>query len=626
MANIKSPRAVIIGTQSYTYEPYDVYFWFGILTVVFLAACVTRLQDLKLWLRLRRIAAGGSIISKPTSIFGRTAAYITQLLRSVSYTQATPASSAFTVPTLGTSLMITSYIAFLLALQFYPPTKGLTSSGYRAGWLAVAQFPLLIALINKNNIITHLTKTSYERLNILHRWVARSLLLLATLHLAFLYRAFAPTTPGGILHLDFVSKPCVPTGLAAYALLIWMNISTLAPIRAWCYELFILQHVLSWLGLITCVIIHVPSSDEPRTLIYVWLPLALYIADKLLRAVRLAHRNRRACPTATLEPFAADEAECTEGFTKIVIPNPGFQKWSPGAHVLLSFPSFAPGESHPATIVSTPKSHGGDVVCLLKAETGFTRILSRYTTGMDEDAAVAKTAKVLVDGPYASGVPSMAGFESVVFVAAGTGVTYTLPLLQGLAERIAGGNAVLPVRKVKFVWVVRSLSMVKTLLGEVAGAVKRIDSKGVDVSVVVYVTGKGEGRGLESRGTDGTGSIGEDEMVVMKAFTPVMATREASVVADTYDIEKGEWRVYAVRMQSVAGLANDGPRLAEVRKGRPDLEEVIGDVVKEAEGEVGAVACGPIGFTRDVRNQVAGLGWRGKAGAGVYLWVEGQGA
>ncbi|PNS21609.1 Ferric/cupric reductase transmembrane component 1 [Sphaceloma murrayae] len=625
---MNQPRDVVVGGTTYKYEPYDVYFWFGALTVIALVAIVRRLQDLRIWLRLRKIASGGSIVNRNPGLFSRSTKYFIQLLRSISYTQATPTSPVWTLPTLGTSLMITSYIAFLLALQFYPPTKSQTSQGYRAGWLAVAQFPLLIGLINKNNIITHLTKTSYERLNVLHRWTARSLFLLATLHFVFLYRSFAPTTPGGILALTWTTKPCVPTGLAAYALLIWMNISTLSPIRRWCYEFFVLQHILCWFALIACVIVHVPSHTEPRTLIYVWLPLAMYLADRAWRFLRLANRNRSGMPVAILEPFEADEVEKTEGFTKISIKNPGFAEWQPGSHVLLSFPGFAPAEAHPATIVSTPKSNGGQVICLLKAENGFTKILSRFTTAEGESR---KQEKVLIDGPYRSGCANVAGFETVVFVAAGTGVTYALPLLQDLAERIAGGNAVLPVRKAKFVWVVKSLSMVKALLGEVASAVKRIDSKGVDIMVTVYVTGnlgsKDGERSLDSRGTDGAASsIDDDERLVMKAFTPIMATREASVLASKEDMEKGEWKVYAVRMQSISGQTMDGPNLAEVRRGRPDLKEIMAEVVQEAEGEIGAVACGPIGFIRDVRNRVADLGFKGKAGHGIWLWVEGQGA
>ncbi|KAF2219471.1 ferric reductase NAD binding domain-containing protein [Elsinoe ampelina] len=575
--------------------------------------------------RLRSVAAGGPIAFKPTSVFDRVFVRTRQIFRSIGYAQATPNSRVFSMPPLGTTLLITCYVAFLLALEFYPTSTGLESSGYRAGWLAIAQLPLLIALINKNNVITLMTRISYERLNTLHHWVARALLLLALIHFAYLYVAFSPD--GSIFDLEWTGRQCVPTGLAALCLLIWINLSTLAPIRRLCYEFFVIQHIICWLVLIGLLITHVPSSEEPRLKIYLYIPLTLYLIDRLWRVIVLLHRRSVGTPIATLQPFP-DDSSSSEGFTKITIPKPNFI-WQPGSHVLLSFPSFAPGESHPATIVSTPTSHNGAIICLLKAETGFTRILSRYTTRTASDTTRSTAqAKVLIDGPYASHCPSPAAFESVLFIAAGSGVTYTLSHLQALAERMAAGTCVLPVRKVRFVWVVRRLCIVRTLLGEVAGAIKRLDAKGVEVSVQIYVTGREESAQQEeggdagSRGTDG--STGEDERGIVKAFTPVMATREASVVADSQDLEKGEWRLYAVRMQSVVG--QEGPRLAEVRRGRPGVGESVREVVDGAEGEVGVITCGPGGFVRDVRNGVAGLGWKGEVGAGVWLWVEGQGA
>lgn len=48
--------------------------------------------------------------------------------------------------------------------------------------------------------------------------------------------------------------------MAAYALLLWMNLSTLAPLRHWCYEFFVAQHVLTFFGFIIAIMMHVPAS------------------------------------------------------------------------------------------------------------------------------------------------------------------------------------------------------------------------------------------------------------------------------------------------------------------------------------------------------------------------------
>jgi len=103
--------------------------------------------------------------------------------------------------------------------------------------------PLLILLAGKMNIIGLLTGASYERLNVYHRWVARGLLMLASMHFGFQSHGW---NLYGLMRLEWDTDTCPPTGITAYAFLLWMNLTTLAPLRNMSYKLFVVQHIITF--------------------------------------------------------------------------------------------------------------------------------------------------------------------------------------------------------------------------------------------------------------------------------------------------------------------------------------------------------------------------------------------
>lgn len=117
------------------------------------------------------------------------------------------------IPPLGAIIMLLAYLGFILALEFInvhvDGDQGYESLGLRATWLSMAQMPLLILLAGKNNLIGYMTGLSYERLNVLHRWVARCLLLTATLH--FGYQSYGWNRLG-LMQLEWATDSCTPTG------------------------------------------------------------------------------------------------------------------------------------------------------------------------------------------------------------------------------------------------------------------------------------------------------------------------------------------------------------------------------------------------------------------------------
>lgn len=239
-------------------------FWYGVVVVIGLATLCNFLQWLTLQLRLRAAAHRRQYPARPQRLLSRWFATATAISREVSYPQITPTTRLlwFKVPPFGTIILLLCYLAFALALEFIDNdvhgAQYWQALGVRAGWLSVAQMPLLILLINKNNVIGALTGASYERLNVLHRWSSRIMLLLTILH--FGYQSYGWSQYPGLMQLEWATDSCPITGIAAFAILLWMNLSTLAPVRYWSYEFFVVQHILTFFGFVIAVVYHLPST------------------------------------------------------------------------------------------------------------------------------------------------------------------------------------------------------------------------------------------------------------------------------------------------------------------------------------------------------------------------------
>jgi ferric-chelate reductase len=142
-----------------------------------------------------------------------------RLGRILEYSQFSPIrhSNLMKLPPLGIVLLLLIYLAFVLALEFVKQDilgdQHRKAIGVRAGWLTISQLPLLILLSGKVNIIGLITGVGYERLNIIHRWVARMMLLTATLHMGYQQALWNSL---GLLQLEWNTDTCPPTGMSHF--------------------------------------------------------------------------------------------------------------------------------------------------------------------------------------------------------------------------------------------------------------------------------------------------------------------------------------------------------------------------------------------------------------------------
>lgn len=426
-------------------------------------------------------------------------------------TSALPTFKRFPIPrpTVGAVSLVLANAVLLIVLCFYKVRSSALwdnqNIAYRCGFLSLAQLPLIFLLSAKNNVIGLLTGMSYERLNWLHRWTARTLLITVTLHMAYWFADWAPF--GGYIEQKITTDSTTKTGLAAWVILVWIVISSMTPIRGWSYEIFVAQHIISFFAFFITLYLHLPSSDYT----WLWVCVGLFFFDRIVRGLFVLYTNcalfhprqRKEGKFSGLWACKAVLTPLSGNMTRITIHDPPM-KWRPGQHVFITSHTIAPLQSHPFTIASIPQD--GKLEFLVKAHRGGTKRFLNYAQKyhglpLVEDA-VPKYVTVSLDGPYGQ-IRPLKQFDSVVLFAGSTGATFTMPLLRDIvrlwrletkSEENGLGLPTLSVtRHVRFVWAIKSreqLTWFAAQLFEVMEAVESLRKCGLDVTVEasIYVT------------------------------------------------------------------------------------------------------------------------------------------
>ena len=462
--------------------------------------------------RLSAARAGRLQPAKPKSWFTQLNATMFAIMREASnFSIRIPMKDCILrLPTAGRTMLILTNAVLLIVLCFYGfdlSDRWMRETiGYRSGFVTIGQLPLIFLLAGKNNMVGYLTGISYERLNWIHRWCARCMLLTATIHMGYF---FADWAPFNYIGTQLKENTLVWKGVVAWAMLVWIVFSSMTPIRGWCYELFVLQHLVSFAVMVGFIYIHTPVEVHN----YIWFPVGFFWFDRVVRVLRLLYANlaifhpqsQRDGQMSAVWACKAEFTPLPHNTTRVVIKNPPIH-WAPGQHVFLSCHSIVPFQSHPFTIASIPAD--GKMEFVVKAETGGTRRFFRHAErshGLPaSDQTCAKT--VTIEGPYGCLRP-LRQFDSVVLLAGSTGATFTVPLLrdilQGWNEMVAPSPGFSPfffrrpqgsaTRHVRFVWIVKSqgqLGWFSAQLSTVYSLFTSLQEKlrHIKLEITVYVT------------------------------------------------------------------------------------------------------------------------------------------
>lgn len=348
----------------------------------------------------------------------------------------------------------------------------------RAGFLALAQFPVVFLFATKNSLLSLLLGPGhgYEKLNYVHRWSGRFMFLGAVIHGSLWIRNHLEW------NLTILGEQKETSGIAAFGVLCVIVLTSIKPARSFCYEIFFVVHVLGFVAFFITICYHTTYASP-----WIFPPLALYGLDMLMRLFR--YRIKDATVTAVDNQMTIIRIlDCDFG-------------WEAGQHVCLRvFFSGRVFESHPLTILSAP----GRVSCMstpgiilgARVTGDWTRALNVFTNNETETKCLEEGKKspevpvqVMLDGPYGGCSVDLGEYESVLLFAGGSGATFTIGLLDDIVGRCIklGWPRGERTKKIEFVWCIRSFRSIDwfaPMLIDILSAA----APTLDVHVSIYVT------------------------------------------------------------------------------------------------------------------------------------------
>ncbi|KAK1221084.1 hypothetical protein PQX77_016131 [Marasmius sp. AFHP31] len=346
------------------------------------------------------------------------------------------------------------YLSVLAFPAFYK-TNPFTDS-VRFGWITVGQLPFVFLFATKNNLLGLLMGVGYEKLNFLHRFVARLVIISVNVHSVHYFYAWCIA---GQFRQRIV-RPHNVWGIIGLLCLNCLYLFSTSSIRKRFYAFFITNHIACFSLLFPAIVLHKPSTTP-----WIVATLIIYSLDILLRAVktRIATARIRVLPQL--------------GLTRVEIPdiNAG---WRAGQHVRLRVVSSGMGlfgwsELHPFTIASCAETPEG-MVLMCKKTGDWTEKLYTLAQGVSSSAEERRgqgTVRVMVEGPYGgTGHRIPTSFSAAVFVVGGSGITFALSSIQEMISADNSGNS--RVKVIELVWVIQDPSALLPLLPTLTSLVR----------------------------------------------------------------------------------------------------------------------------------------------------------
>ncbi|KAL2753975.1 hypothetical protein ACRALDRAFT_1062951 [Sodiomyces alcalophilus JCM 7366] len=354
------------------------------------------------------------------------------------------------------ALFVVLYCFLLQPLYWQSIQYGSPPVAIRAGMIAVALTPWIIATSMKANILTMVIGIGPERLNVFHRWAGYLCLFLSLVHAIPFY--VQPVWDDGGMDVfqalfEGGSGVIYGTGIACLVPLAWLCIASLPFVRRIAYEAFVLLHIPVAVAYVGLLFWH--SKNYLASWDYLWATVAIWVFCLILRVFNLNWLK-----PWRLAFLVGDEAAITllpENAVKVTIPTQ--MRWKPGQFVYLRMPGISLFENHPFTISSLcsedfPSEYGDqyrDCVVVFKPYGGFTRRVL--------ETAIEKgpfhTYRAFLDGPYGGMRRDLAAFDTCILIAGGTGITALMSQLLNLIKRMRDGKAI--TRKVVVVWSIKHL-------------------------------------------------------------------------------------------------------------------------------------------------------------------------
>ncbi|EJT45256.1 ferric-chelate reductase [Trichosporon asahii var. asahii CBS 2479] len=334
------------------------------------------------------------------------------------------------------------------------------------------------------------------------------------------------------------------------------------PVRERAYEMFLVLHIL--LAAATLILMYYHVLDFGY-LAWIWACVGLWAFDRFVRLVRIALLSYR---TLGDENTVA-RMTATGGLIRVSVRASGPFKPKPGQYYFLYEPrSLTPWENHPFTLASwNTTGRGTELEFLVAPMKGWTRRLQRRIDRANGPARM----RLLLEGPYGHEA-DLTGFEHVLLVAGGSGITGVLPYLFALGQSERK-------RKVHLVWAARTAEYAADVLSN-----ELIPAKREHASLQLHFT---------------------RDAATPAELVKVISQTEPSTPTDSSDkSDKDD--------QSSTDATDGTSAKAKPRSGsaiytyRPEMRTMLAEAVADVVGgeRLAVLVCGPFAMCDDLRQAV----------------------
>lgn len=449
---------------------------------------------------------------------------------------------------------------------------------------------------------------------------------------------------GGIVELELWMMPMVSYGLGAWAVLVWIFLTSLYPVRSMAYELFVLQHIASGSVLLWLLWKHVPAY----AMYNVWFAIAALSFDWVYRGALLCFRNIGI--RMKVIGYDAEVSTRGEDITIITINSKIPFSWSAGQHIYLWIPRLGPFETHPFTIArahSKSKSNDQVLQFAIRSHSGFSKRLYRYAANSEAQGDTT-TLKAFITGPYGS-PPNWKAYETLILISASTGASFTLPILESTLDSAKTSC----VRRIFLLLLAREKGHIVYYEERLLATLTQAHALGVDLRVEIAITGNNsEEHGISvameevAQGgpatinqpashneTDGISPVpspieqveGSKSYVLVGQGSHSRSSSMSSVQTGDLHLHDFSKEQYQLLNSAEAAIGTPHPIVHSLC--RPVISEWIRDPIEKTGGETTIAVCGGKELVADVRNSVARLSderavHKGTGAQGLHLYVE----
>ncbi|GJJ09433.1 hypothetical protein Clacol_003655 [Clathrus columnatus] len=165
--------------------------------------------------------------------------------------------------------------------------------------------------------------------------------------------------------------------------------------------------------------------------------------------------------------------------------------WIAGQHLRLRvFFSGRMYESHPLTIANAP----APISCTTSGEIILgARVSGDWTYALNEAARLAEKdlrVNVMLDGPYGGSSIDLGDYENALLVAGGSGITFTLGLLDDIVGRVVNmkRKAGEKTKRIDFAWCIKSYGSISWFAPMLADIALKAQDSSISLRINIFVT------------------------------------------------------------------------------------------------------------------------------------------